>query len=423
MAITPVSSYRLLNNSSESNTQYLTDIDGNSVTGARQISNFAPYGSTSMTVNIMAGHIFDGVTLTEVSSQVSSALVAPVSNTRIDRIVIDSLTGSYQVVAGSAAVSPTPPAIPAGKIPVAQVLLSTATTSLGNSTITDERDLNKTGFNPVQLLQYAVDTGAANAYVVAPTPAISSYTAGMVVLLKPANANMGASTISVSGLSAKNIKLPDGSDPGSGTILTTSIYQLVYNGTYFVLNTAIGTAGYSQSGYATNRYYAGNLMITNAGAGTVKTANQLYISPLVLGGPSATFTRIGITVITPASAGKHAHLGIYNMADGVPTTLLLDAGTVAVDSSGEKEVTISQSLSAGNYALVNLSDGAPAYCANSQDGSAAGNDFFGESGSLAAYITSAYSSQTYGSLPSSWPGTLTYLTGNNDGTFMWLRVV
>lgn len=100
--------------------------------------------------------------------------------------------------------------------------------------------------NATRYINYAVDTGTANAYVVAPSPSISSYTTGDVVTLIPINANTGACTLAVSGLSAKNIKTQAGADPVANNMITTGIYQLVYNGTNFVLqNPSQSSATYS----------------------------------------------------------------------------------------------------------------------------------------------------------------------------------
>lgn len=89
--------------------------------------------------------------------------------------------------------------------------------------------------NAVRYLNFAADTGSANTYSIAPDPAISAYSTGDIVTLDPANANTGASTIVVNGLTAKDIKLPDGTALYSGAMLASGIYFLQYNGTYFVL--------------------------------------------------------------------------------------------------------------------------------------------------------------------------------------------
>ena len=96
-------------------------------------------------------------------------------------------------------------------------------------------------FNPYhgtvadRVLNHATDTGAANAYAIAPSPPITAYTAGQIVTLKPANANTGASAINVNSLGAKNIKLLDGANPAANALLTTGSYILMYDGTNFVV--------------------------------------------------------------------------------------------------------------------------------------------------------------------------------------------
>lgn len=235
---TPISSYIVTNNSSMTNTVYLTALDGNSVAAARGSAAFAPYGSTAMTVNVMPGHLFDGATLTESSAWTSSVITAPVSNSRIDRIVLDQLTGAPSIVTGVASGSPSAPAIPIGKVPCAQIVIASTTATIGNSLITDERDLKQIGGNyaGLKMLNYAADTGSINAYAVAPTPAIGAYVVGQAVMLKPATANSGACTLAVSGLSIQNIKMRDGSNPPAGALSGMSL--LIYDGTNFILQTA-----------------------------------------------------------------------------------------------------------------------------------------------------------------------------------------
>lgn len=91
------------------------------------------------------------------------------------------------------------------------------------------------GTGALKLLNYAVDTGSANAYAVTPTPSVSAYIAGHMAILKPSNANTGSATLAVNGLSAKVIKLSDGNVPYAGAMLSGGIYILVYDGTNFIL--------------------------------------------------------------------------------------------------------------------------------------------------------------------------------------------
>lgn len=67
-----------------------------------------------------------------------------------------------------------------------------------------------------------------------------------------------------------------------------------------------------------------------------------------------TFDRMGAQVGTAGGTGAVVRLGIYANAGGVPTSLILDAGTAATTSTGLKEVTISQSLDPGWYWLASV---------------------------------------------------------------------
>jgi len=99
----------------------------------------------------------------------------------------------------------------------------------------------------------------------------------------------------------------------------------------------------------------------NIGAGTTIAliANWLYALPLLLA-RDITVDRIAIEVTTAGAADTDARLGIYSDGTNIqPGALLLDAGTVDVDSIGIKEITISQVLTKGRWWLGIVSDGTP----------------------------------------------------------------
>lgn len=80
--------------------------------------------------------------------------------------------------------------------------------------------------------------------------------------------------------------------------------------------------------------------------------DSLYAVPFIV--PcSQSFDRIGIGIVTAGAAGTEARLGVYYDSGSVsPGNLMLDAGVVAVDSTGVQEIAISINLS---YALIWLS--------------------------------------------------------------------
>ena len=79
------------------------------------------------------------------------------------------------------------------------------------------------------------DTGAANAYAVSPSPAISSYTAGLIVSFSAANSNTSASTLNVNALGVKSLTTVFGSALSAGMIQSGGEVLAIYDGTKFQL--------------------------------------------------------------------------------------------------------------------------------------------------------------------------------------------
>ena len=82
---------------------------------------------------------------------------------------------------------------------------------------------------------YAVDTGSANALIVAMPKTATAYTDGMLIAVKALASNTGDSTINVDGLGVKQIRRQTGSQVTTGDIVAGGIYEMRYNGTYFAL--------------------------------------------------------------------------------------------------------------------------------------------------------------------------------------------
>ena len=89
------------------------------------------------------------------------------------------------------------------------------------------------------------------------------------------------------------------------------------------------------------------------------TNGTIYESPIYVPEP-CTLDRIGINVAVAGAASTVGRLMLYaNLANGRPGALLVDGGTVAVDSTGDKEVTIALAVPAGIIRAAFISTGAP----------------------------------------------------------------
>ncbi len=136
-----VGTFNQTNFTTQDATTYKASIDADIAVMSRLAGPFAPHAqaTANMTVAVDAGAVFGGGALTPVAAQSTGTFTAPVSNPRIDRIVINPASGAILTVTGTEAASPSPPAIPAGYYPLAQVLLQTSSTAITNTMITDER--------------------------------------------------------------------------------------------------------------------------------------------------------------------------------------------------------------------------------------------------------------------------------------------
>ena len=80
---------------------------------------------------------------------------------------------------------------------------------------------------------YAADTGSADTYTIAPSPAIGGYATGQRFRFKAANTNTGASTLNVNSQGAKTIKKDRTDDLEAGDITADDIVTVQYDGTNF----------------------------------------------------------------------------------------------------------------------------------------------------------------------------------------------
>ena len=206
----------------------------------------------------------------------------------------------------------------------------------------------------------------------------------------------------------------------TGTTRTLTVPDA--SGTIALTSNIPAAGGYNDNGgYRTNYYYVGVGQAGGRSATASLGPNILIAVPFVVGADE-TFTRIGVEVTT-LSSGKAARLGIYNWANGVPTTLVLDAGTIDTTTTGLKEVTISQALTRGVYGLAFVCNDATAAFRTPQSAGVTAAHYIGEStmgGTVAAACLTR--SFTYAALPTPFGGTPTPNTEGNCPV-MWLRKV
>ena len=85
------------------------------------------------------------------------------------------------------------------------------------------------------------------------------------------------------------------------------------------------------------------------------TAGQMHYTPILIP-RQISYDRMSLEVIS-GNAGL-ARVGLYNFAAGLPTTLLFDAGTIATNSAGFKDIVLAppQVIPAGYYFIALVTD-------------------------------------------------------------------
>lgn len=122
--------------------QYPANIDADISVMARLAASYNPCAEdtpSALKVVVQTGAMFINGALVANAAQTVTLATAHATLPRIDRVVIDAITGVASKIDGTAAASPVAPAITSGKLPVAQVAVAAAATIISNSNITDER--------------------------------------------------------------------------------------------------------------------------------------------------------------------------------------------------------------------------------------------------------------------------------------------
>jgi hypothetical protein len=162
-------------------------------------------------------------------------------------------------------------------------------------------------------------------------------------------------------------------------------------------------------GYPSGRRNMGHCT-QNTGTTISVVANRHYAHPFIVG-KQTTWDTIGVEVTTAGAGGSLARLGIYEaQSDGTPGALVLDAGTVLVDATGDREISITQELSAGFYFLTFVSDGTPVIRAAILGETGAG--WLG-SASVSSSSATIFRAHTFGALPDPY-GAASYTGGHNS---------
>lgn len=195
----------------------------------------------------------------------------------------------------------------------------------------------------VNRVKYLNSVAGTNTITASMTPALTAYSAGMIVVATPANNTTGAATINIDSVGAKSIVRGDGAALESGDMQASTAHVLVYDGTNFV---CLNPLSFS----LVNGTLSGTLSVTGAvtfnGALTTDntTSNEVGFKGLPLNTQNGAYT----AVLSDAANCIAADTGVGGFTWTIPAnaSVAYPVGTV---------LTFSNETS-GNVSIVITSD-------------------------------------------------------------------
>ena len=185
----------------------------------------------------------------------------------------------------------------------------------------------------------ATDTGTANAYVIALSPAVTAYAAGQTFTFKAGAASTGTSTLNVNTLGTKTIKKLNDQDIASGDIEAGSIVTVVYDGTNFQMTSQLASSATTSPAGSNTQVQYNNSGSFGASSNLTFSSNTLTVAnELKVTGTTPTLT-IGDAGAEDAKMlfdgnAQDFHIGLDDSEDdlvigvgstlGTPTALAID---------------------------------------------------------------------------------------------------
>jgi hypothetical protein len=129
-------------------------------------------------------------------------------------------------------------------------------------------------------LNYGVDTGAANALVVAMSPPLLAYAAGQRWAVKVLNTNTTSTTININGLGVRPIRFPNNTALIGGELVAGSVVGLVDDGTKLQLQNVFNNVlvaplhYYVNASTGSDTSYDGTLATVSGSRGPFQTVNK-----------------------------------------------------------------------------------------------------------------------------------------------------
>jgi len=192
--------------------------------------------------------------------------------------------------------------------------------------------------------KYATDVGASDDYVITLDPIVTAYFNGMLVNFKANTANTGAATLNINALGAKSIKKLHDRDLETGDIESGQIITVIYDGTYFQMQSQLATGISGLTNHA---------MVIATGPVGITTIAAMTNGQLVVGATGA--DPAPQTMGGDATLAADGVLTIANLAveEGMLAALAVTEGKLAASAVAQAKLKTSQGSVSGTGGISN----------------------------------------------------------------------
>ena len=175
-------------------------------------------------------------------------------------------------------------------------------------------------------VNFSVDTGTANNYVVTLDTSITSYTDGLQVVFRPLNSNTGTASINLNGLGAKSIRLTNSDAISAGDISAGAVIDVRYSTATGFFHLTPNSAIYAHdAGVSADAAAASASAASSSASSAATSASNASTSA------STATTQAGIATTQATNASTSATTATTQA--GIATTQATNASTSATNAA------------------------------------------------------------------------------------------
>lgn len=240
---------------------------------------------------------------------------------------------------------------------------------------------------------YAVDTGAANAYVVSLPHTPSGYVDGLTVRFRAINTNTGASTINVNSLGTKSIRNRSGSALAAGDITVGVPLEVIYSTStgFFHLseNSAVSaTAAASSATAAASSASAASTSASAASSSATAAASSASAASTSETNAASSASSASTSATTATTQASNASTSATNAASSATTA------TTKASEASTSATNAATSASAASTSATNASNSASAAATSATNASNSASSASTSATNAANSATAAATSET-----------------------------